>query len=75
MKTLTNICRGTQENLCRILGRSRAVLLSQEGSITEWLIVLLITVVVGAVFMVLYQDSITSVWNSVIAKIMDVFSL
>lgn len=32
-------------------------------------IVVLIVVVVGAVFMTLYQGSITTIWNSIVAKI------
>lgn len=36
---------------------------------TGWLIVVLIVVVVGAVFMTLYQDSISTVWNSIVSKI------
>lgn len=36
---------------------------------TGWLIVVLIVVVVGAVFMTLYQGSITSIWNSIVSKI------
>lgn len=36
---------------------------------TGWLIVVLIVVVVGAVFMTLYQNSISSIWNSIVSKI------
>ncbi|MBE6061911.1 MAG: hypothetical protein E7215_17370 [Clostridium sulfidigenes] len=36
---------------------------------TGWLIVVLIVVVVGAIFMSLYQNSITQIWNSIVAKI------
>lgn len=36
---------------------------------TGWLIVVLIVVVVGAVFMTLYQDSIKQIWNSIVSKI------
>ena len=48
----------------------RRVLTNQSGDqMTGWLIVVLIVVVVGAVFMTLYQDSISQVWNSIVAKI------
>ena len=36
---------------------------------TGWLIVVLIVVVVGAVFMTLYQNSISTIWNSIVSKI------
>jgi Flp pilus assembly pilin Flp len=36
---------------------------------TGWLIVVLVVVVVGAVFMTLYQGSITTIWNSIVSKI------
>ncbi len=36
---------------------------------TGWLIVVLIVVVVGAIFMVLYQDSISLIWNKIVSKI------
>nr|WP_312577773.1 hypothetical protein [Sedimentibacter sp.] len=36
---------------------------------TGWLIVVLIVVVVGAVFMTLYQSSISTIWNSIVSKI------
>ncbi|MDD3227956.1 MAG: hypothetical protein PHE09_01965 [Oscillospiraceae bacterium] len=36
---------------------------------TGWLIVVLIVVVVGAVFMTLYQNSISGIWNSIVSKI------
>lgn len=41
---------------------------------TGWLIVVLIVVVVGAVFMTLYQGSITSIWNSIVSKITGLLS-
>lgn len=49
---------------------ARRVLTNQSGDqMTGWLIVVLIVVVVGAVFMTLYQDSISQIWNSIVAKI------
>jgi TRAP-type mannitol/chloroaromatic compound transport system permease small subunit len=36
---------------------------------TGWLIVVLIVVVVGAVFMTLYLNSISTIWNSIVSKI------
>jgi len=41
---------------------------------TGWLIVVLIVVVVGAVFMTLYQDSITTIWNNIVTKITGLLS-
>ncbi|MFZ3130483.1 MAG: hypothetical protein WA125_05115 [Desulfosporosinus sp.] len=37
-------------------------------------IVVLIVVVVGAVFMTLYQGSITTIWNSIVSKITGLLS-
>jgi Flp pilus assembly pilin Flp len=41
---------------------------------TGWLIVVLIVVVVGAVFMTLYQSSITTIWNNIVTKITGLLS-
>ncbi|MBE6061912.1 hypothetical protein [Ruminiclostridium cellobioparum] len=41
---------------------------------TGWLIVVLIVVVVGAVFMSLYQSSITTIWNNIVSKITGLLS-
>lgn len=50
--------------------KARNILANQSGDqMTGWLIVVLIVVVVGAVFMTLYQGSITQIWNSIVAKI------
>ena len=50
--------------------KARNVLANPSGDqMTGWLIVVLIVVVVGAVFMTLYQSSITQIWNSIVAKI------
>jgi len=48
----------------------KGLLQSKSGDqMTGWLIVVLVVVVVGAVFMTLYQGSITSIWNSIVDKI------
>lgn len=50
--------------------KGRNVLTNPSGDqMTGWLIVVLVVVVVGAVFMTLYQDSITTIWNSIVSKI------
>lgn len=55
--------------------RGRNVLSNQSGDqMTGWLIVVLIVVVVGAVFMTLYQGSITTIWNSIVTKITGLLS-
>ena len=54
---------------------ARRVLTNQSGDqMTGWLIVVLIVVVVGAVFMTLYQGSITQIWNSIVDKITGLIS-
>lgn len=55
--------------------KARNVLANPSGDqMTGWLIVVLIVVVVGAVFMTLYQDSITQIWNSIVSKITNLLS-
>ncbi len=55
--------------------KARSILTNQSGDqMTGWLIVVLIVVVVGAIFMTLYQDSITQIWNSIVAKITGLIS-
>ncbi|OJU09580.1 MAG: hypothetical protein BGN88_00020 [Clostridiales bacterium 43-6] len=50
--------------------KARKLLTNKSGDqMTGWLIVVLIVVVVGAVFMTLYQGSITTIWNSIVTKI------
>ena len=50
--------------------RAGGLLKSKSGDqMTGWLIVVLVVVVVGAVFMTLYQGSITTIWNSIVTKI------
>ena len=53
----------------------RNVLVNKSGDqMTGWLIVVLVVVVVGAVFMTLYRDSITQIWNSIVSKITGLLS-
>jgi len=55
--------------------KTRKILASKSGDqMTGWLIVFLIVVVVGAVFMTLYQDSITTIWNNIVTKITGLLS-
>lgn len=55
--------------------RAKAALANPSGDqMTGWLIVVLVVVVVGAVFMTLYQGSITSIWNSIVSKITGLLS-
>jgi len=55
--------------------KTRKILASKSGDqMTGWLIVVLIVVVVGAVFMTLYQDSITTIWNNIVTKITGLLS-
>lgn len=55
--------------------KARNALSNQSGDqMTGWLIVVLIVVVVGAVFMTLYQSSISTIWNSIVSKITGLLS-
>lgn len=55
--------------------KCRKILISNSGDqMTGWLIVVLIVVVVGAVFMTLYKDSISTIWNSIVTKITSLLS-
>lgn len=68
MKTLKN-----KMNIAAV--KSHSVLTNRFGDqMTGWLIVVLVVVVVGAVFMTLYQSSITSIWNSIVSKITGLLS-
>lgn len=66
----------TLKNKMQRIGlKARNVLTNSSGDqMTGWLIVVLIVVVVGAVFMTLYQDSITTIWNSIVTKITGLLS-
>lgn len=68
MKTLKN-------KMLMAAMKARNVLTNPCGDqMTGWLIVVLIVVVVGAVFMTLYQSSITTIWNSIVSKITGLLS-
>ena len=55
--------------------KARNALINRSGDqMTGWLIVVLVVVVVGAVFLTLYQGSITTIWNSVVSKITGLLS-
>ena len=50
--------------------KGQNTLMNTKGDqMTGWLIVVLVVVVVGAVFLTLYQGSITTIWNSIVSKI------
>lgn len=51
-----------------------ALMNSSGDQMTGWLIVVLIVVVVGAVFMTLYQNSISTIWNNIVSKITGLLS-
>ncbi|AOT68763.1 hypothetical protein [Geosporobacter ferrireducens] len=55
--------------------KARNTLMNPSGDqMTGWLIVVLVVVVVGAVFMTLYQSSITTIWNNIVTKITGLLS-
>ncbi|MEN3005959.1 hypothetical protein [Dehalobacterium formicoaceticum] len=55
--------------------KARKVLAGKGGDqMTGWLIVVLVVVVVGAVFLTLYQGSITDIWNNIVTKITGLLS-
>lgn len=55
--------------------KCRKILTNNSGDqMTGWLIVVLIVVVVGAVFITLYKDSISTIWNSIVTKITSLLS-
>lgn len=66
----------TLKNRIRMAGlKTRNALSNKSGDqMTGWLIVVLIVVVVGAVFMTLYQGSITTIWNNIVTKITSLLS-
>ncbi|KUO71754.1 MAG: hypothetical protein APF77_08055 [Clostridia bacterium BRH_c25] len=64
-----------KKNITGTLLKTKNVLVNKSGDqMTGWLIVVLVVVVVGAVFMTLYQGSITSIWNSIVTKITGLLS-
>ncbi len=55
--------------------RAKNALANMGGDqMTGWLIVVLVVVVVGAVFLTLYQGSITEIWDSIVDKITGLLS-
>lgn len=67
-KTATN-------KIKKVVIKTKNALMNPSGDqMTGWLIVVLIVVVVGAVFMTLYQDSISDIWNSIVSKITGLLS-
>lgn len=83
MSNSTNSIQTTEERrsipmrsrIASALLRTKGLLRSKSGDqMTGWLIVVLIVVVVGAVFMTLYQGSITTIWNSIVSKITGLLS-
>jgi hypothetical protein len=67
--------KSMKKRMANALLKARSVLTSKSGDqMTGWLIVVLIVVVVGAVFMTLYKDSISTIWNSIVTKITSLLS-
>lgn len=59
-----------KKRMTNALLRAKTALMNPSGDqMTGWLIVVLVVVVVGAVFMTLYQSSISTIWNSIVSKI------
>lgn len=59
-----------RKHMSNALLSAKTALANRSGDqMTGWLIVVLVVAVVGAVFLTLYQGSITSIWNSIVAKI------
>jgi len=64
-----------KKRITNALLKAKNALANPSGDqMTGWLIVVLVVVVVGAVFMTLYQDSITTIWNSIVTKITGLLS-
>lgn len=64
-----------KKRIANALLRTGGLLRNKSGDqMTGWLIVVLIVVVVGAIFMTLYQDSITTIWNNIVTKITGLLS-
>ena len=59
-----------KKRMTNALLRAKTALMNPSGDqMTGWLIVVLVVVVVGAVFMTLYQSSISTIWNRIVSKI------
>lgn len=64
-----------RKHVSNTLFKAKTALLNSNGDqMTGWLIVVLIVVVVGAIFMTLYQSSISTIWNSIVSKITGLLS-
>jgi len=64
-----------KKHISNVLFRAKTALMNPSGDqMTGWLIVVLIVVVVGAIFMTLYQNSISTIWNSIVSKITGLLS-
>lgn len=83
MQTIKNATSITEERRTNPMKKRIANALSSAGGLlqsksgdqmTGWLIVVLVVVVVGAIFMTLYQGSITTIWNSIVDKITGLLS-
>lgn len=59
-----------KSKMANVAMKAGSVLAGKPGDqMTGWLIVVLVVVVVGAVFLTLYQGSISTIWNSIVSKI------
>jgi len=64
-----------RKRIANAISNARNVLANKSGDqMTGWLIVVLVVVVVGTVFMTLYQGSISTIWNSIVDKITGLLS-
>ena len=64
-----------RNRITNALKRTGNMLAGKSGDqMTGWLIVVLVVVVVGAVFLTLYQGSITDIWNNIVTKITGLLS-
>lgn len=64
-----------KKRIANALANAGGLFKSKSGDqMTGWLIVVLVVVVVGAIFMTLYQGSITDIWNSIVTKITSLLS-
>jgi hypothetical protein len=64
-----------KKHFSNALLRAKAALSNRSGDqMTGWLLIVLVVVVVGAVFLTLYQGSITQIWNSIVTKITSLLS-
>jgi hypothetical protein len=64
-----------RNRIANALKRTGNMLTGKSGDqMTGWLIVVLVVVVVGAVFLTLYQGSISDIWNNIVTKITGLLS-